>query len=48
MMREASGSDKLLEEKEFYRWSKKPYKRALEWHQDYLQAGDETLEQKGT
>lgn len=48
MMREASGSDKLLEEKEFYRWSKKEYKRVLEWHVDYLQEGDEALEQRGS
>lgn len=47
MMMEAAGSDRILQEKEFYKWSRKEYSRVTSWHKDYLKEGESALQQHG-
>lgn len=47
MMAEASGTDLILQEKEFYSWSKGNYQRVVSWEMDYLSQGEKDLSKEG-
>ena len=47
MLKEASGGDEILQDKEFSRWSRRNYKRVNEWVSSSLKSGGDALEKAG-
>jgi len=47
MMQKASGSDRILQDKEFSRWSRRHSEEVLRWQSSLLNRGKEVLESKG-
>lgn len=45
MMKEASGKDEILQEKEFSRWSRRHTSRVNKWIENSLEAGRDSLEE---
>lgn len=46
MMKSASGRDLILQEKEFYQWSKQKFSRILSWHSSYVNQAEKALEKR--